>query len=99
VPNEIDNKVVLHRLDSIDKTLERITASIDRLVLVEERQARTHEAVERAFRVIEALDGRTQALEKQLPGVSRTSSWMDRTVWAAAVVGVLLILKQAGISW
>lgn len=92
---DVDLKVVLHRLDAVDKTLERITESVDRLVRVEERQTHTNAAVERAFSQIKEQDKRVSAIELKLPDVTRTSVWVDRAaVFVLTAVGMLALKKM-----
>lgn len=96
-PDEQDAKVLLHRLNSIDSMLERITKSIDRLVIVEERQAQMHAAVERSFRSIEGLEERVIEIERRLPEVTRTSKWVDLAVYGLAGAGLMYVLKKTGL--
>lgn len=93
----VDTKIVMHRLDSIDKTLVRITESLDRLVRVEERQMQMHQAIERAFESIAEADTRLSVIERKLPDVARTSVWVDRAVWGTAAAGVMYVLKKTGL--
>ena len=88
-----DSKVVLHRLDAIDRTLTRITDSIDRLVLVEERQAQTHQAVERSFKAIDALEKRITPLELSNTINARTSVWVERALIGCAGALAMFVLK------
>jgi hypothetical protein len=91
-PDDVEMGVVLHRLDAIDKTLGRITDSLDRLVRVEERQAQTNSAVERSFKAIEALEKRVVPLEQAATLNNRTSVWVERALLAAAgAVGMALL--------
>jgi ABC-type phosphate transport system auxiliary subunit len=99
----MDLRVVLHRLDAMDTTLSRINDSLERLVRVEERQLQTAASVERAFKTIEAV---SETINKRLDHVSarvgaleipsainnRTSVWVERAftvtiVAAFAVAG------------
>lgn len=96
-PDEAEMGVVLHRLDAIDKTLGRITDSLDRLVRVEERQAQTNAAVERSFKAIEALEKRVVPLELAATLTTRTSVWVDRAVWGAAAAAVMYVAKASGL--
>lgn len=97
MPEKQSEEVVIHRLNSIDETLERITKGIERLVLVEERQAQMHSAIERSFKAIEGLDGRVVDIEKRLPDVTRTAVWVDRALWAVAAAAAMFVAKKTGL--
>ena len=84
--------------------LNRLTDAITKLALIEQQQAQTVSAIERAFKTIEKVEGRCEraetrlnAIEQQLPNVTRTSVWMDRAVWAAAAAACMYVAKAAGI--
>lgn len=84
---EFDANLVLHRLNSIDKTLINVSNSLERLVLVEERQTQTNAALERAFNLMEKMDLRLGIVEKSDVLNSRTSSWAERGI--LTIVGAL----------
>jgi hypothetical protein len=83
-PDEFDASLVLHRLNSIDKTLMNVSQSLERLVLVEERQAQTNASLERAFGVLEKMDVRLGVVEKANVLNNRASGWVERGLLAAA---------------
>jgi hypothetical protein len=92
VGNEMEHQVVLHRLDRIDKTLDNLSASIERLVLVEERQLQTNAAMERAFKVLESHGVRLADLERAEMINKRTNVWVERALLACAgALGALFI--------
>ena len=71
----------------VKTTLAELSKAITKLALVEERQAQTAEAMERAFRLIGKLEDRLTELEKAQPE-DETSVWVDRFIlWA--VMGVM----------
>lgn len=72
----------------IKSALNKLSEAITKLALVEERQAQTAEAMERAFRLIGKLEDRLTELEKAQPKAKETSVWVDRFIlWA--VMGVM----------
>lgn len=94
-PDEFDASLVLHRLNSIDKTLLNVSQSLERLVLVEERQAQTNASLERAFSVLEKMDVRLDAVEKANVLNNRTSSWVDRAILTA--LGALFAFAMSAV--
>lgn len=83
-------KIEMLHSDIVDMkgALAKLSDAITKLALVEERQAQTAEALERAFKVIGKLDDRMTELEKAQPKQKETSVWVDRFIlWS--VMGVL----------
>lgn len=111
--------VLSHRLETlhgdvgeIKSALRDLTQAVTRLALVEERQAQSSAALDRAFRALERveqrvaaveqqtpdrLDQRLAALEQQAPNATRAAAWVDRAVWAAAAAAGMYIAKSAGL--
>ena len=73
----------------VKATLAELSKAIAKLALVEERQAQTAEAMERAFRLIGKLEDRMSELEKAQPKTKETSAWVDRFIYGIvfAVMG------------
>lgn len=90
--DEFDASLVLHRLNSIDKTLLNVSQSLERLVLVEERQMQTNVALERAFGVLEKHETRLGAVEQANVLNNRTSTWAERGI--LTVVGALFAVAM-----
>jgi hypothetical protein len=78
-----------------------LTDAITKLALVEERQTRSAEALERAFVTIEKMSDRIGALERQLPMLmnqaGRASGWVDKVMWAAVSGSAVYMLKAMGV--
>ena len=108
---ESDINVVITRLGllsedvgELKETLRQIATAVTRLALVEERQSQTNEALGRAFKQIDKIDGkltsieqRVAAIEKEIPMQRQASGWVLSAVWAAAGAAVLFVAKKAGI--
>lgn len=108
---ESDINVVITRLGilsddvgELKETLRQIATAVTRLALVEERQSQTNEALGRAFKSIDKIDGKLTAIEqrvatieKEIPMQRQSSGWVLSAVWAAAGVAVLFVAKKAGI--
>ena len=97
--NNLSYKLVaLHDDVSEMKTvLRELTNAITKLALIEQQQAQTTKAQERAFVALEKVEARVSDIERRLPEVTRTSIWVDRAVWSAAAVMVIFLLKKIGL--
>jgi hypothetical protein len=80
-------KIDMLHSDVVDmKTaLNELSKAITKLALVEERQAQTADAMERAFTAIGKIEDRLSALELTAPKTKETSAWVDRFILAAIV--------------
>ena len=80
-------KIDMLHSDVVDmKTaLNELSKAITKLALVEERQAQTADAMERAFKAIGKVEDRLSALELTMPKTKETSAWVDRFILAAIV--------------
>lgn len=83
-------KIEMLHSDIVDMkdAIAQLSQAITKLAIVEERQAQTAEALERAFKLIGKLEDRMSDLEKAQPKQKETSAWVDRFIlWA--VMGVM----------
>lgn len=83
--------------------MRELSAAILKLALVEERQAQSMQALERAFKLLEKLDTKLEAvslrvteLEKAEPGQARTSAWVDRAVWSIVAFTAAMVASKLG---
>jgi hypothetical protein len=85
--NVLTVKIDMLHSDVVDmKTaLNELSKAITKLALVEERQAQTADALERAFKAIGKIEDRLSALELTAPKTKETSAWVDRFILAAIV--------------
>lgn len=85
----------------VKSALNRLSEAITKLALVEERQAQTAEALERAFRAIGKIEDRLTAMEKahaeQKPQYTEVAKWVDRGLVGLAGAGAVLLAKSAGL--
>jgi hypothetical protein len=90
---------VLHE-DVIDikSVLKDLTSAITKLALIEERQTQASVAQERAFKALERIEDRVNALEKRVPMNDHTNRWVERIITAVVLAVVVYGLKQMGIS-
>ena len=80
--NVLTVKIDMLHSDVVDmKTaLNELSKAITKLALVEERQAQTADAMERAFRAIGKIEDRLSSLELAAPKTKETNTWVDRFI-------------------
>jgi hypothetical protein len=80
--NVLTVKIDMLHNDVVDmKTaLNELSKAITKLALVEERQAQTADAMERAFKAIGKVEDRLSKLELTAPKTKETSAWVDRFI-------------------
>ena len=85
----------------VKSALNRLSDAITKLALIEERQAQTADALERAFRAIGKIEDRLTSMEKtyaeQKPQYTEVAKWVDRGLVGLAGAGAVLLAKSAGI--
>lgn len=94
----VDRMDYLHTdINEMKLAMKDLASAIVKLALVEERQGQAALQMERAFNIMEKLEGRIVALEVAAPMQKQTSLWVMTGVWGAAGVLALFILKQLGV--
>ena len=85
--NVLTVKIDMLHSDVVDmKTaLNELSKAITKLALVEERQAQTADAMERAFKAISKIEERLSALELAAPKTKETNAWVDRFILALVI--------------
>lgn len=103
-PHEATLAILSHRVEAMHEdfsdmraVLKELTAAINKLALVEERQTQFAEAQERAFKVIAKIEERLTALERRAPELQRTNVWIDRAVLAVIAIAFLFVAKKVGL--
>lgn len=86
--NVLTVKLDMLHSDVVDmKTaLNELSKAITKLALVEERQAQTADAMERAFKAIGKVEDRLSKLELTAPKTKETSAWVDRFILGMVMV-------------
>ena len=86
-------KIDMLHSDVVDMKIavNELSKAITKLALVEERQAQTADAMERAFKAIGKIEDRLSALELTAPKTKETNAWVDRFILALvmAVAGFM----------
>jgi hypothetical protein len=97
--NVLTVKIDMLHSDVVDmKTaLNELSKAITKLALVEERQAQTADALERAFKAIGKIEDRLSALELAAPKAKETNAWVDRFILALIVAVMGFIGTKLGI--
>lgn len=90
-----------NRLDSLQSdvgdikvSLRDLASAVNRLAIIEERQAVTIGSVERAFKAIHLVEDRLMALERTAPNNARIGAWVDRAVFAVIGVAVMFMFDK-----
>jgi len=78
--------------------LKELTVAINRLALVEERQAQTALALERAFATMTKLEERLGRLELSNVNTARTSATVDKIIWVVITAVVVAVLAIIGLK-
>lgn len=84
-------------MGEIKVSMKDMAQAVTKLALIEERQVQSAQALERAFKVQEKHDSRLTAIEAAMVDAARTSSWVDRAVWAAATAAVVYVAAKSGL--
>lgn len=100
----VETQVLAVRLESLHSdvtevktALNKLSDAITKLALVEQTQAQTADALERAFRAIERIESRLSTLEQAQPRNDQTSIWVDRGITGLIGICVGIALKFFGI--
>jgi CHAD domain-containing protein len=84
-------------VSEIKTALGKLSDAITKLALVEQNQNMTAEALERAFKAIERIEYRLDALERAQPKNTITNIWVDRGIVALVCIGAMAIARGAGV--
>ena len=88
----------LHQdVGEIKNAMNSLSAAITKLALVEERQAVTNQALERAFNAIGTIEKRVADLEKADAHNKRTNKYVDSVVWALAAGSLMFVAAKVGL--
>lgn len=97
--NVLTVKIDMLHSDVVDmKTaLNELSKAITKLALVEERQAQTADAMERAFKAIGKIEDRLSALELAAPKTKETNAWVDRFILALVMAVAGFVGTKLGV--
>ncbi len=84
-------------VDRMESILAQMSESLNKLSIVEERQATTAETVRRLYDKLDTLEERLRNLEIAEPIQSQTSQWIINGVWGiVGAIGAYLVAKLLG---
>jgi len=90
---------LLHEdVGEIKTALGKLSDAITKLALVEQSQAQTADAMERAFKAIERVERRLEKLEQSSWESSESAKWIDRGIVALITIGAVIAAKFLGIG-
>jgi hypothetical protein len=81
----------------IKMAMNALSAAINKLALIEERQSMANQALERAFNAITKIEERLVALERADAHNKRTNKYVDSMIWAAAAASVMFAAAKVGL--
>jgi ElaB/YqjD/DUF883 family membrane-anchored ribosome-binding protein len=84
-------------LREVKSTLKELTAAVNRLAVIEERQVTDRAALDRAFSSIKDHEGRLKVLETSNVANKQTNAWVHQAVWACVAVVAMVLAKKVGL--
>lgn len=97
--NVLTVKIDMLHSDVVDMKIavNELSKAITKLALVEERQAQTADAMERAFKAIGKIEDRLSALELAAPKTKETNAWVDRFILALVMAVAGFVGTKLGV--
>lgn len=84
-------------VERMETILAQMSESLNKLSIVEERQATAAETVRRLYDKLDTLEERLRTLEIAEPIQSQTSQWIINGVWGiVGAIGAYLVAKLLG---
>lgn len=84
-------------IKEVKSTLKELTAAVNRLAVIEERQVTDRASLDRAFGSIKDHEGRLKCLEAGQITNKQTSAWVHQAVWACVAFIALVVAKKVGL--
>lgn len=88
-PEDLTN----YRLEMIEKTLQAIAESLDRLATLEAQHSQTRETLGRFFSAIDKYDERMVRIEREMPTLKLIRGWVIGGVVSLIGMVALMIAK------
>ncbi len=103
--DSVDFAILAHKfealqgdLSDVKTALRDVASALSKLALIEERQSLSTAALQRAFGVLEKLEGRVTALETTQPVSRLVIRWVLIAVSGCTALALLFVAKQAGLG-
>ena len=90
--------VILGNVDELKSAVRELTKSVNRLAVVEERQASTAESLTRAFKEIEKHDQRIKVLEQAQPMQQHSSDIVQKVLYHVVTIAITAVLTASFVS-
>lgn len=84
-------------VSEIKQSMAKVSEAVVALARIEERQAQTSQAMDRAFDAIAKLEIRMLNLEKTNSDARRVANWIDRAVIGIVLVVGLYVFRHVGV--
>lgn len=90
--------VILGNVDELKSAVRELTKSVNRLAVVEERQASTAESLTRAFKELEKHDQRLKVLEQAQPMQQHSSDLVQKILYHVVTIAITAVLTASFVS-
>ncbi len=98
-------ELILHRLSSMERGMQDVNASLNklaehmaRLALVEERIGQVNDALGRAFKELDAAKARVATLEQAAPLTKTATEWVFKAVLAGVSLVAVYVAAKTGLK-
>lgn len=99
-----DLAILNHRLEALHADLSDlksamrdVASALVKLTLLEERQAQSSAALERAFSLLEKVEARLSSIEAAQPVGSLVNKWVTGAAYGAAALVAAIVAKKLGL--
>lgn len=112
--NEATNERVIEALIKVEamsqdvaeikKATTKLADAVAKLAVIEERQQRDRDDIQRAHRRLDVHDTRLGTLEAAQPLQKKTTEWVERAAWLivgavlAALLSLVVVDREAGVQ-
>lgn len=83
--------------ESMKDSMREIASALNKLVIIETKQAGTNDAFDKVLQQIEVMQNRISALEREEPIKKMVQNWVTAGVWACACAAVAFVAKHVGL--
>ena len=90
--------VILGNMDELKAAVRELTKSVNRLAIIEERQAATSDSLGRAFKEIEKHDNRIKVLEQAQPMQQHSSDLVQKVLYHVVTIAITAVLTASFVS-
>lgn len=84
-------------ISEIKGSINVMAAAIQKLAIIEERQANAAAALDRAFAEIARLNAKVERLEAERAGSATAAKWVDRGIVGVVTAAAIFAAKKIGL--